>query len=343
MRRMIKYLYKSIFVGLGLFLAINFAHAQDQQYTQFYANPMYLNPAFAGTSIQSRVAMSYRNQWPALPRAFVSYNVGFDHFISDINSGVALTVQHDKAGTGGLTYTSAALHYAYEVKLSRKISFRPALNIGFGSNFLDVSKLTFMDQLVREEDGAATLDPDRNRFAQEPVNYPDFGTGFLVFSESFWFGAAISHLNQPIQSFTGGDSYLPKKIGVHGGMRFRVSDVGAFKSRQHIVPAFNYQAQGKFDQLDLGFYYEYDPMVIGIWYRGLPVFKKNGYKYVNHDALAVLVGYTVNNMKIGYSYDLTISKFSPNSGGAHEISIVMEFVGKNKKTNKRRVMPCAKF
>ena len=85
-------------------------------------------------------------------------------------------------------------------------------------------------------------------------------------------------------------------------------------------------------------------MVIGLWYRGLPLLKSNEYNYLNHDAIAILVGYEINNVKIGYSYDLTVSKFSPNSGGAHELSLTMEFASKrNKKRNKRRVMPCAKF
>ncbi len=341
---MTKFLQISILLVVGFVCTTNLARGQDQQYTQFYANPMYLSPAFAGTSIQSRMAMSYRNQWPAIPKAFVSYNVAFDHFISQANSGVALTVQHDKAGVGGMSFTSAALHYAYEINLTRKISLRPALSFGFGSTFLDVDKLTFIDQLARDDNGVSTLDPDRTRFVQEPVNYPDFGAGLLVFSDMFWFGGAINHINEPVQSLTGDDTKLPMKLGVHGGVRFKLSDVSAFTSRQYLVPAFNYQMQGLFDQLDLGFYYEYDPVVIGLWYRGIPVLKNNDYRYVNHDALAVLVGYEINNVKIGYSYDLTLSKFSANSGGAHEVSVTMEFASKrNKKRNKRRVMPCAKF
>ena len=341
---MTKFLQIALLATVGFVFTTILARSQDQQYTQFYANPMYLSPAFAGTSIQSRVAMSYRNQWPAIPKAFVSYNFAFDHFVSEVNSGVALTVQHDQAGTGGMSYTSAALHYAYEINITRKISIRPALSFGFGSSFLDIDKLTFIDQLAREDDGASTLDPDRSRFVQKPVNYPDFGAGLLVFSEAFWFGASVQHLNEPVHSLTGGDTQLPRKLGMHGGVRFKLSDVSAFKSRQFLVPAFNYQMQGLFDQLDLGFYYEYDPVVIGLWYRGIPLLKNNDYNYVNHDAIAVLVGYEINNMKIGYSYDLTVSKFSPNSGGAHELTLTMEFASKrNKKRNKRRVMPCAKF
>lgn len=318
--------------------------AQDQQYTQFYAAPMALNPAFAGTSIQSRVATTYRNQWPSIPKAFVSYNFSFDHFVPEIKSGLGLNVSHDRAGTGALTFTSVALQYAYEINITRKISLRPAISLGYGSNFLDIDKLTFSDQLAREEDGLTTLDPDRARFAEDPVNYPDFGAGFLVFSDKFWIGASVHHINEPVHSLVGRESILPRRFSAHGGIRVKISDVGAFSKRQYIVPAFNYQNQGLFDQLDLGFYYEYDPIVLGLWYRGIPGIKKNANSSVNQDALAVLVGYEINNMRIGYSYDLTISSLTPNSGGAHEISIVMEFASrKSKKKNKRRIMPCAKF
>lgn len=318
--------------------------AQDQQYTQFYAAPMLLNPAFAGTSIQSRVAMNYRNQWPALPKAFVSYNFSFDHFFADIKSGVGLNVSHDKAGTGALTYTNVSLQYAYEISITRKISLRPAITVGYGSNYLDIDKLTFGDQLARQDDGLTTLDPDRARFAQEPVAYPDFGAGFMIYAEKFWLGASIFHLNEPVHSLVGRESVLPRRFSAHGGIRLKLTDIGAFSKRQFIVPAFNYQFQGLYDQLDIGFYYEYDPVVLGLWYRGLPGLKENHNEMINQDAIAILVGYEINNMQIGYSYDLTISSLTPNSGGAHEISVVMEFASKkSKKQNKRRVMPCAKF
>lgn len=318
--------------------------AQDQQFTQFYAAPMALNPAFAGTSIQSRVASTYRNQWPSLPKSFVSYNFSFDHFVPSINSGIGLLVSHDRAGTGALTFTSVSLHYAYDITLTRKLSIRPALKLGFGSNYLNIDKLTFVDQLAREDDGVSTLDPDRGRFADEPVNYPDFGTGFMLFSKTFWFGASLDHLNEPVHSLTGRESKLPKKLSIHGGMRIKVSDVGAFSKRQFIVPAINYQMQGMFDQVDLGFYYEYDPVVLGLWYRGIPGIKKNANRSINQDAIAVLVGYQINNLTVGYSYDLTVSQLTPNSGGAHELTLGLEFASrKSKKANKRRVIPCAKF
>lgn len=318
--------------------------AQDQQFTQFYASPLTLNPAFAGTSIQSRAAMNYRNQWANLPKAFVAYTAAYDQYVPEINSGFGLLVSHDRAGTGALSYTSVALQYAYEIKLSRKISLRPAISFGYGSTYLDVNRLTFGDQLAQGDGAANTLDPDRNRFAQEPVGSADFGSGAVLYADKFWFGVAVHHINEPVQSVIGNEVVLPRRYSVHGGFRFKLSDVGAFSKRQFIVPSFHYQSQGMFDQMDLGFYYEYSPMTFGIWYRGLPGLKKNNYGHLNHDALAFLIGYEVNNCKIGYSYDMTISRMTTRSGGSHEISLVYEWASKKrKKQSKRRVIPCAKF
>jgi len=36
--------------------------AQDAQFSQFYAAPLYLNPAFAGSTSQALVGANYRNQ-----------------------------------------------------------------------------------------------------------------------------------------------------------------------------------------------------------------------------------------------------------------------------------------
>ncbi|MFT5922039.1 MAG: hypothetical protein ACI8TS_001371, partial [Flavobacteriales bacterium] len=58
-----KLLYIGVFLGL-LMTMLPEAKAQDPEFTQFYANPLYLNPAFAGTARCPRLVMNYRNQWP---------------------------------------------------------------------------------------------------------------------------------------------------------------------------------------------------------------------------------------------------------------------------------------
>lgn len=288
--------------------------------------------------------MNYRHQWPAISGAFVTHNVAYDQFISGINSGIGVMVTHDRAGTGALTHTNFGAQYAYEVQLSRKFTLRPAIHASVSQRSLDYNRLTFGDQLLRDN-ANNSIDPDIVQFGDQNIMYPDFGTGALLYSESLWIGISAHHINRPNESLLEKDSRVPVRYSVHGGWRKRVNEKSYNAPKQHVVAAFNYRSQGKFDQLDIGVYYEYDPITFGVWYRGLPGLKKNeGQSMANHDALALMLGAEIKNFYVGYSYDITISNLAVNTGGSHEISLIAQFASRgNQKKRKQRIIPCAKF
>src|SRR5882672_57041 len=99
--------------------------AQDPQFSQFYAAPLYLNPAFAGSTGQARVGMNYRNQWPAIDANFTTFSAYGDFYIEEKNSGVGFIINRDREGIFGMTSTSVGLQYSYDLKLTSKFSFRP--------------------------------------------------------------------------------------------------------------------------------------------------------------------------------------------------------------------------
>jgi type IX secretion system PorP/SprF family membrane protein len=72
--------------------------AQDAQFSQFYAEPMYQNPAFAGSAYAPRLIANYRNQWPNLPGTFRSFNASYDQHYDKIGGGVGLMATYDRAG-----------------------------------------------------------------------------------------------------------------------------------------------------------------------------------------------------------------------------------------------------
>jgi type IX secretion system PorP/SprF family membrane protein len=314
--------------------------AQDPHYTQFYASPTYLSPAFAGTTVQNRFVLQFRDQWPAIPGAFVSYNLAADQYLPSLKSGIGLIATRDQAGSGALSSTSVLLQYAYEIRLKHKVFLRPALQMGYASRSVDYSKLVFNDQLARGGDV-----PTYENYDGRNHGYTDIGSGLLFFTPKMWFGVALQHMNEPNQSLLESESLLPRQLNIHGGYRFQIRSGGMVrKTPQTIVAAFNYRAQGKFDQLDIGAYYEREPIFCGLWYRGLPV-KYYQPGYMNNDAIAVLAGVKVGDWRFGYSYDITISRLALNSGGAHEITTILELADKRKKRSmaRRRVVPCAKF
>ncbi len=318
---------------------------QDPQFSQFYAAPTYLNPAFAGGTIQHRFIMNYRHQWPSIPGAFTSYNFSYDNNLEDVKSGLGLLFTRDKAGSGGLRFTNVAGQYSFRLQLKRHLYIKSGIQFGLTTRDIDFNRLTFGDQLVR---GGGTSDGINTSevYAEERVTYPDFGSGLLLFDRKFWFGVSAHHLNKPNESLLQQTSILPVKYSVHGGYRFRVKEERKKKGTvQHdVVAALNYKAQDKFDQIDLGVYYEYSPLIIGLWYRGIPGFKAYQPGYQNNDAIIALVGYEVNGLRIGYSYDLTVSRLVTNTAGSHEISMVYEVAKRRRKIKlKRQVVPCAKF
>lgn len=337
--------HKSFLLRCAGYLAIiifslpgNTSFAQDPQFSQFYAASLYLNPAFAGNTLQGRFTLNYRNQWPSIPKGFISYAFSYDHNLRDLNSGLGLLVLHDKAGSGGLRFTSIGGLYSYNAQLSRKQAIRAGLRFSYVARDYDLTRLVFADQIARGS--STTIESNLG----EGTSYIDLGAGMVFYSKNYWAGLAFDHLNKPNESLTGTTTELPIKTSLHAGYNIPVKRDIKYEVESSVTIAVNYKAQQKWDQLDIGTYYNHNALVIGMWYRGIPLLKEYQPGYGNNDALIVLVGVQVGGMRIGYSYDITISKLANSTNGSHEISLRYEYPNpKKKRPRKNFVIPCAKF
>ncbi len=318
-------------------------YGQHYQFSQFYAAPTYLNPAFTGANACARLSMNYREQWSGIPGAFTTQQASFDHYFPQAKSGVGIQFFRDRAGLANLQTTQVNLLYAYEVKLSKTFVGRGGINFGGVQRSLNSSAFVFGDQLAR---GGSS--PSLEKLATEPVNYLDMGFGFLGYSKDAWMGVSVNHINRPNQSLLGDRSRLPVELKIHGGYRFVLDSKSGDKtiaSSNFLTVATNFKHQATFNQLDLGLYYTKQMLVIGLWYRGIPFFKVDQ-KYSTTDALIYLFGISFDKYKIGYSYDMTISKLNNfYSKGSHEISLGFQFCNKKKAKDKRNVgqVYCPKF
>lgn len=315
--------------------------AQDLQLTQFYASPLYLNPAFTGANADSRVSTNFRNQWAGLPGTYKSFLVSYDQYLYNYKSGVGAMIISDKAGTQGFSNNMMALSYAYDYRFQRFWSLSMGMRVGYGWRSLDFSRLLFGDQIARNS--ATTLQTP----IPEKVNYLDISTGVLLFSTMEWIGVSFNHINRPEETFLNNEAVLPIKGSVHGGINFPIGNSGGdgrLNEKPVIVTAFQYRFQKDFDQLDLGLYYKKQNYFAGLWYRGLPGFKAYKPGYANHDCVALLIGGMYKNFTLGYSYDITISQLGMTSGGSHEISLGYDIVNPKKpKKHRSKIIPCPKF
>ncbi|MBX7201455.1 MAG: type IX secretion system membrane protein PorP/SprF [Bacteroidia bacterium] len=311
---------------LFLFLSSVSLFGQDPQFTQFYANPLYLNPAFAGSVRCPRFVMNYRNQWPAIPGNFVTYSASYDQHFDALGGGIGVLVNNDQAGEGTLITTNVSGIYSYHLPVSRKFSIKAGFQATYSQRTLDWTRLTFGDQI---DSRYGFIYNTKETFGPNNVSFVDFSVGVIGYSEKFFIGFAAHHLTQPDQSFLVPTSRLPMKLTGHMGAVINLGRKTRFNDPAKISPNILFQQQQDFRQINLGMYFQKSPFIAGLWYR-------------NKDAFIILAGLQQGLFKFGYSYDVTISRLTNATAGAHEISFAMQLACKPVK-KRFRTINCPSF
>lgn len=315
--------------------------AQDAHFSRFYSNSLYLAPSFAGSSGKNRIALSYRNQWPEIEVAYKTYSFSFDHYFEKLNSGVGVLFLNDVAGSGNLSTTNIGILYNYDFKISNTVHIRPGMHFLYTQRSIDFNRLLWRDQMSVAGNAPSTGEV----VPFENTGDIDFSTSTLIFGDRFWAGFAVDHLLQPNQSLyyeefnDNNQAKVPIKYQVFGGTKHIVKETLLRPTPTVLQLAFLYKKQADFQQLDLGFYYHYSPVVLGLWYRGIPLLRENNI----NDALVLLVGLKTEKYNVGYSYDFTTSKLITSSGGSHEISVSYSFGKPAKKKHPKKMVPCPEF
>lgn len=324
---------------LAAFAASQALHAQDPQLSQWYAAPQYLNPALAGNTLQDRVSLNYRLQWPGVQPGYETYAFAYDHRFAGANSGLGGYVMRDQAGRMGLNFTTLAMSYSYEARVNYRHAFRLGIRAGYTMRGLSPDGYLFADQVIRDN-APTTIEP----MFLEQVNYMDMAAGGLYYTEQVWVGFSVNHLNTPNQSLiSDGIAPLAMRTSVHAGYKFPIDGRVMNRSESKMTLAAHYKGQDKWDQFDMGGYVDHGRLSLGMWYRGIPIFKAYQPGYDNSEAVVLMAGVaTESQFRFTYSFDITVSKMSMKSGGAHEISMIYEWPRKVK-GRKHKVVPCPKF
>jgi type IX secretion system PorP/SprF family membrane protein len=321
------------FLVFIFFMQLGVLQAQDVQYSQFYANPLYLNPALTGSTGLTRLGINFRNQWPALDQSFIAYSAYADHFVEKYNSGIGLMISGAKESFTQSQVHEIGLLYSYRLRLGE----RNFINAGFQGSF--VARDALFDQVIL----GTQLDIDRGTIIGSPgdgfegdskLRDLDLHAGLIYYDDRFWFGASAFHLLGPEISYLEMDgNKLSLKYSLQGGAKFDMApgDINDFfnntDQERSLSFAFNYKKQGQFSQLDIGSEFYFEPLVLGVWYRGLPT----KFSLPNNESIISLLGIRLESgLELGYSFDFSISKLGQQvSGGAHEISIRYVFSSKD--------------
>jgi type IX secretion system PorP/SprF family membrane protein len=327
----------SLLISLTLFVK-----AQDPHFSQFFASPLTLNPAFTGKFDGTlRVAGNYRNQWPAFNNVYTTSTLSVDFDIlknrlPDYDRwGIGIIALTDKAGGGVLTSNYVGVSTSYHKALDED-GFKQ-IGVGFqgtyGQKRLDNSKLYFEDQLTPYGFTGVTQEIFYSKNIN--INYLDVNAG-LLFSAStdetnnFYIGASMYHINRPRQSFLGASWNIATRSTISAGGYFPVSDILTL----HTSGIFQYQSAATETVIGGALAAPIDAksespsnIYAGMWYR----FK---------DALIPYFGLEFSGFRLGASYDVNVSslKAASQSRGGMEISLIYI-----KRPPGYKGIPCPKF
>ena len=300
-----------ILVIVLMFIAGRSFAQQDPMYTQYMENLLTINPAYAGSKdLLSMMAVS-RNQWVGLAKAPDTRTFAIHSPVANTNMGLGLSFLSDHIWP--IKQNGLYLDYSYTLHFSNNRNL--ALGLKAGVNFYEagVAELT-------------TNDPNDPVFASD-INHsflPNLGVGAFYHTNRYYLGVSVPKLIKNTINKSGFSTGQFDKEEIHlffmSGYVFDVNSIVKFKPS--VLTKFVLNAPVSFDLN--GTFVFFDRLWLGgMWRLG--------------DSFGGLFQLqATNQMKIGYSYDLPISRLGAFNNGTHEIMVSFDFNLDSKKIRSPR-------
>jgi type IX secretion system PorP/SprF family membrane protein len=298
-------------------------HGQDPAMSQFYANPLYMNPAMAGVEGPSKVVLGYRNQWPGVAGSYSTYHASYEQFVDPLQGGIGIHVMNDRQGGGVFNTMSLDAIYSYHLKVSHQLTITGGFQASVGQRSMKADGLILPDEL------AGISGPSLVGYSKI---YPDFAVGLGAFFKNIYGGIAVHHLHQPYMSPSKDpNTKLSRRYSAHLGALIPIYEKRFGREVVQLSPNLVFLKQGIYQQINYGMEVHFKSLLGGIWFR-------QDLKF-SYGTMIFSVGYTLDQFRFRYSYDAKLS--SPNLHippmGAHEISMAIIFENLYKSTKRRAI------
>lgn len=304
--------------------------AQDPHFSQFFASPLTLNPAYTGKfDGVIRAAGNYRNQWPSINNAFTTGTLSVDfpileNRISETDRfGVGFIGLTDRNGNGILQNNYIGASTAYHIGLDEG-GFHQ-IGLGFQGVYtnkrLDLTQAKFEDMLTTSGFTGVTQEVFTN-YSELKLNYFDLNAGIMysgsTTDDNFFYGGISGyHLNRPKESFRGADYVLSTRFTIHGGAYFPIADNMSLHTsliHQRQAGSANETVGGAAIGYTVPTENAYTKPTVfyaGAWYR-------------LKDAIIPYLGLEWNDFRLGLSYDVNTSSLrtASNLRGGIEFSLI---------------------
>jgi len=338
---------KLLFLCCFIVLSFLKSFAQDAHFSQFYAAPLYLNPAYTGGALKNRIAFNSRIQYPQLTGGIYSNSATYDLLVPNTNSGLGVSILRDYINASALASTGLTFSYAYLLPVAKGKRFSLGVSAGLVQRSADFKRFTYEDQLLT--DGTITPTSEKLDGSNNSVTYPDFTLGAAYTTKNWYAGLSASHINRPLQySIKSQSEKLAVKYTANAGYKYQLFKRSKNPTQQkevYIIPNIILLSQGQTGELNFGTNFQYDYLLLGFYFRNTPDFLvKNNTNIHNSDAIIASIGCVFNPFTIGYSYDSHFHQLAGGKNASHEISVVVswDYFKPNRK-KRYSPIPCPKI
>lgn len=294
----------------------------DPHFSQYYAYPLYLNSALTGVfNGDVRITGNFKNQYPAVNKAYQTGALSIDGRPTE-KVGIGLNLLDQQAGSLGYNYFAAYGTFSYAISVSD--DGYDQINFGLQAGIINRSFSPSQAQYGNQYNPVSGFDPSMpsyESFSNTNSKVFDAGTGVFYYDGNplhrvnAFGGISVLHLTRSKDNFayqSSNFSAIPIRYTVHGGVRVNVSE------NFDLAPHFIYMQQQKAVEKGLGIYSEMKfqdntGLILGGMYR----FK---------DAAIVDVGYHLNDLIIGASYDFNTSSLNAATAGQGGLELSISYV-----------------
>ena len=324
-----RYLIKTGLLLLTLASGITGHSQTDPHFSQYYAYPLWLNPALTGAIDGNyRVTAMYRSQWGGITNPFATPGISAD-VVTNKNVSLGLNIMNLRAGTIGYSYLTGYATMAYNGVRFGYHQISMGMAFGVINRRFDPSKFQTGDQW-NPYTGYDPTNGGTEVLSKTSAMAFDAGVGAVYYDgtpnkkANFFGGISAYHLTQPQDPFLAGNhEKMPMRLTAHGGMKFNVNEDVS------ITPNVLYMRQGNSQEKMVGAYAqmrvnETTDFLLGANYR----FK---------DALCPYAGVYYKNYMISVSYDVNTSDLGKVAGNANNFEISLTLIGR--KTVKQDAVP----
>jgi len=301
---------KKIIAVFSFFMVSNVLFAQqDPQYTHYMYNMSVVNPAYAtGTESVLNLGGLYRTQWVGAVGAPKSFTF-FGHMPVNDKIEVGVSLISDDIGDGAKKENNFFADFAYVLKFrnNHKLSFGVKAGFtSFQSNFNG----------FKLESGNASTDL---AFAEDVNMFkPNIGAGAYYFTNKYYVGLSVPNLLS--------SKHIEERNGINA---FGSEDIHAFLTAGYV---FRIAPDFKLKPAFMTKVVKGAPATIDVSVNLLYANKfELGAAYRLDDSVSALMSVFVSdNIRIGYSYDYTLSNLGQFNSGTHEIFLLfdLDFLGK---------------